>query len=67
MSAQVYSPLGQTERERKAFFEGTSIDLSCKLSLTYGGNANRYASVHHSLPTLRIGIGNALAVFKTNQ
>ena len=36
MSAQVYSVPGQTEGSRKAFFEQTSIDLSSKLSLTYG-------------------------------
>ena len=35
-----------------------SIDLSSKLSLTYGGNANYYKSAHHSIPTLPVGTGN---------
>ena len=42
-----------------------SIDLSSKLSLTYGGNVDNYKSVHHSMPTLPVGIG--IAILKTNQ
>ena len=38
--------------ERDAFLKWTSIDLSSKLSLTYGGNVNYYKSVHHPIPKL---------------
>ena len=31
------------------------------------GNVNHYKSVHHLLSILRVGIGNNLTVFKTNQ
>ena len=67
MSAQKYSLLGQTERRKKAFLEGTSIDLSSKLSLTYEGNVNYYKRVHHPLSTLPVGIGNTQIVLKINQ
>ena len=67
MSAQVYSVPGQTEGRKKAFSEWTSIDLLSKLSLTFGGNVNYYKSVHHPIPILLVGIGNTLAIFKTNQ
>ena len=45
----------------------TSIDISSKLSLTYGGNVNYYKSVHHPIPTLPVGTGSTLAIFKINQ
>ena len=45
----------------------TSIDISSKLSLTYGGNVNYYKSVHHPIPTMPVGTENTLAIFKTNQ
>ena len=67
MSAQVYSVPGQTEGRRKALLEWKSIDLSYELSLTCGGNVNYYKSVHHPIPTLPVGTGNTLAIFKTNQ
>ena len=67
MSAQVYSVPGQTEGRRKVFLDWTSIDLSSKLSLICGGNVNYYNSVHHPIPILPVGIGNTLAIFKTNQ
>ena len=53
----------------KLFFQmkWTSIDQSSKLSLTYGSNVNYYKSVHHPIPTLPVGTGNTLAIFKTNQ
>ena len=51
----------------KAFLKWTSIDLSSKLSLTYGGNVNYYKSVHHPIRTLPVGTGNTLAIFKTNR
>ena len=51
MSAQVYSVLGQTEGRTKTFLEWKSIDLSSKVSLTCGGNANYYKSIHHPIPT----------------
>ena len=40
MSVGVHSVTGQTEGRSKAFLEWTSINLSFKLSLTYGGNVN---------------------------
>ena len=46
---------------------GASIDVSSKLSRTYGGNINYYKNVHHPLSTLPVGIGNTKVVFKTNQ
>ena len=67
MSAQVYSVPGQTEGRSKAFLEWKSIDLSHELSLTCGGNVNYYKSVHHPIPTLPVGTGNTLAIFKINQ
>ena len=67
MSAQVYSVPGQTEGRRKAFLEGTSVDLTSKLSLTCGGNVSYYKSVHHPIPTLPVGTGSTLATFKTDQ
>ena len=45
----------------------TSIDISSKLSLTYGGNVNYYKSVHHPIPTMSVGTENTLAIFNTNQ
>ena len=42
LNAQVYSLPDKTEGRRKGFLDGTSIDLSSKLSLTYEGNANHY-------------------------
>ena len=45
----------------------TSIDISSKLSLTYGGNVNYYKSVHHPIPTLAVETGSTLAIFKINQ
>ena len=67
MIVQVYSGPGQTEGRNKAFSERTSIDLSSKLSLKCGSNDNYYKSAHHLIPTLLVGIGNILEVFKTNQ
>ena len=67
MSAKVYSVPGQTEGRRKAFLEWTSIDLSSKQSPTCRSNVNYYISVHHPIPTLPVGTGNNLAIFKTNQ
>ena len=51
----------------KDFLKWTSIDLSSKLSLTYGANVTYYKSVRHPTPTLPEGTGNTLAVFKRNQ
>ena len=45
----------------------TSIDLSSRLSLTYGGNVDYYKIAHHPIPTLSVGTGNTWATFKTNQ
>ena len=56
-----------SEVRGKAFLKWTSIDLSSKLSLTYGGNVNYYESVHNPIPTLPMGTENTLAIFKTNQ
>ena len=65
MSAQVYSVSGQTEGRKKPFLECKRIDLSSRLSLTCVANVNYYKNVHY--PTLLpVGIGNILAIFKTN-
>ena len=63
MRAQVYAVAGQTEERRKAFLEWTDINLSSKLSLTCGGNANYYKIIHHPIPTLSVGIRDTLAIF----
>ena len=47
--------------------EEASVDLSSKLSVTYGANVNHHKSVHHSLFTLLVRIRYTLAGFKTNQ
>ena len=67
MSAQVYSVPCQTKGRRNIFLEWAVIDLSSKLSVTCGDNVNYYESVHYSIPALPVGIGNTLAIFKTNQ
>ena len=67
MSAQVCSVPCQTEGRREAFLEWRSIDLSSKLPLTCGSSVNYYKSVHHPIPTLPVGIGDNLVIFKTNQ
>ena len=67
MGAQVYSVPGQTEVRREAFLKWTNIDLSFELSLTCGGNFDYYKSVHHPIPTLAVGMGNIMVIFKTNQ
>ena len=67
MSGQVYSVPGQIEGGTNAFLEWTSIDLSSKLSLTWWGNVNYYKSVHYPIPTLPVGTGKALEIFKANQ
>ena len=46
-----------SEVRGKAFVKWKSIDLSSKLSLTYGGNVNYYKSVHHPIPILPVGTG----------
>ena len=51
MSAWVYSVPSQTEGRRKTFLEWESIDLSAKVSLTCGGNANYCKSIQHPIPT----------------
>ena len=56
-----------SEARGKAFLKWKSIDLSSKLSLTYGSNVDYYKSVHHPSPILPVGTGNTLAIFKTNQ
>ena len=43
-----------------------NIDLSSKLS-TYWGNVNYYKSVHDPIPTLPVGTGSTLEIFKLNQ
>ena len=45
----------------------TSIDLSSRLSLTYGDNVDYYEIAHHPIPTLSVGTGNTWTTFKTNQ
>ena len=44
-----------SEARGKAFLKWKSIDLSSKLSLTYGGNVNYYKGVHHLIPILPVG------------
>ena len=65
MSGQVYSVLGQTERRRKAVLEWKSIYLSSQLSSA----CEVMLTIVKVSIILRIlvGIGNIIAVFKTNQ
>ena len=65
MGAQVYSSPGQTEERGKAFLEWKSIDLSCKLSFTCGGNVSYYKNVCHPIPTS--GNREHLGNFQINQ
>ena len=67
MSAQVSFAPGQTEGRRKTFLEWTSLNLSSKLSRTSGTNVNCYKSFHYTIPLLPVGMGNTLAILKTNQ
>ena len=48
----------------KAFLKLASIDLSFKLSITYGRNVNYYKSVHHPIATLPVGTGTPLQFSK---
>ena len=41
--------------------------LSIDLFVTCGGSVIYYVSVYHPIPTMFVGIGNILAIFKTNQ
>ena len=66
-SSKLFFQMSASEVRGKAFLKWASIDLSSKLSLTYGGNVNYYKSVHNPVPTLPVGTGNTLAIFKTNQ
>ena len=50
--------LTKVKRERRPFLERARIDLSSKLSLTYGINVNHYKSVHHPLSNMPVRIGN---------
>ena len=59
MSVQVYPALSQTEGKRKGLLEWKTIDLC-------GDNVSYYKSGHHLIPTLPVGIGNTLEIFKTN-
>ena len=56
-----------SEVRGKAFLKWKSIDLSSKLSLTYGDNVNYYKSVRHPILIVPVGTGNTLGIFKTNQ
>ena len=67
VNSKVFFQMSASEVRGKAFLKWTSIDLSCKLSLIYGGNVNYYKSVHHPIPTLPGGTGNTLGIFKRNQ
>ena len=66
MSAKYILFLAKLKGEKRPFLEGASIDLSSKVSLTYGGNVNHYKGVHHPFSTLPVGIGNTMVDFKTN-
>ena len=63
MSAQLYYVPGQTEGRRKVFLEWTTIDLSSKLSLT----CVVMLTIIKVFIILPVGLGNTLAIFKTNQ
>ena len=65
MSVQLYSDPDQTEGRRKAFLEQKSINLSYKLSLTWGDFLTIIKVFIILL--LLVGIGNILAIFKINQ
>ena len=48
--------LAKLKGEGSSFLEEASVDLSSKLSVTYGAHVNHYKSVHHSLFTLLVRI-----------
>ena len=45
---------------------GTKIHMDAALP-TYRGNVNYYKSVHYPIPTLLVGTGSTLPIFKINQ
>ena len=46
-----------SEVRGNVFLKWASINLSSKLSLTYGSNVKYYKSIHHPIPTLPMGNG----------
>ena len=67
VSSKLFFQMSVKLSEREGLFEVYKLDLSSKLSFTYGGNVNYYKSVHHPIPTLLVGTGSTLAIFKTSQ
>ena len=55
MSIQVYSVPGQTEGRSRPIWGLMWVNVSY------------YKSVHHHIPIAPVGIGNILAIVKTNQ
>ena len=66
MSTQVYSVPDQTEGGKEGLFEVEKHRFILK-TISYILGQSYLLSFHHPIPTLSVRIGNALAVFKTNQ
>ena len=65
MSAQVYSVPGQTEGEGKPSWGGKAQTYPLNY-LFHMGVKLTIKNVHHPILFLLVGIGNTLAIFKTN-
>ena len=50
----------------KLFFQ-MSVQVKSEVKPTDRGNVNCYKSVHHPIPTLPVGTGSTLSIFKINQ
>ena len=68
-----YSPLAGDTNQVSFFSLHKMIKMSKqqrfihKLSVTYWGSVNHQKSVHHTLSTQYVGLGNTMIAFKTNQ
>ena len=59
----------QVKLEGRPFWSGQGVQIYHLNYLlpTYSGNVNYYKSVNYPIPTLPVGTGSTLTIFKTNQ